>query len=467
MHQFAPNDHLVSTSNWHSFPRDNFWANPAYPDVDFADVHRYIDQNDANYSDAAEATNQVSMDYGALRPGGAGKPVIRGETGFVDNGSEPGSPALLSDTEGIWLHNYIWGGINAGGLIESYWYENYHIYKRLPNDTYEFDHRPHYRTFFNFIADIPLNNGYFQDAEPVTSNETLRVWGQKDLVNGVAHLWIQNKNHTWENVVNGVQITPMSGTITLAGFLPNTTFDVQWWDTYETDPALQILQTEMATSDTSGVISFNVSNLTSDIAVKLASQDDPPTTTFLDVPVTHPYYEEIEALWDNGYTAGCSTDPLMFCPDSTMNRAESAVFVERGAHSAEYFPPQPTITVFADVPLDEWFAKWATGLWNDGYTAGCGTDPLIYCPLQGHTRAEGAVFYLRMLHGTDYIPPDPSGIFADVPLDIWYAKWVEAAFNAGLIEPCGTNPLRFCPEDPLTRAVAAYMMVQAKGLTSP
>jgi hypothetical protein len=52
-----------------------------------------------------------------------------------------------------------------------------------------------------------------------------------------------------------------------------------------------------------------------------------------------------------------------------------------------------------------------------------------------------------------------------VPLDAWYAKWVKAAYDAGLIAACQTSPeLRFCPNDPLTRALAAHMMVQAKGL---
>jgi len=55
--------------------------------------------------------------------------------------------------------------------------------------------------------------------------------------------------------------------------------------------------------------------------------------------------------------------------------------------------------------------------------------------------------------------------FADVPLNAWYAGWVQAAYGAGLIEPCATTPeMRFCPDDPLTRAVAAHMMVVAKGL---
>jgi hypothetical protein len=186
------------------------------------------------------------------------------------------------------------------------------------------------------------------------------------------------------------------------------------------------------------------------------------TPIFVDVPFDHPYNEEIETLYRAGYTSGCNTDPLMYCPEEAMTRAESAVFVERGVHSADYVPSDPTQQIFSDVSLSEWYAKWATGLWQDGYTDGCGTDPLVYCPLQEHIRAEGAVFYLRMLYGADYTPPDPIGIFDDVPLDTWYAKWVEAAYSAALIEPCETSPLRYCPEAPLTRAVAAYMMVQAK-----
>jgi hypothetical protein len=189
---------------------------------------------------------------------------------------------------------------------------------------------------------------------------------------------------------------------------------------------------------------------------------------FIDVPFDHWAYEYIEILYQDGYVAGCSVDPLMYCPEKSMTRAESAVFVERGIHGAGYLPPDPSQTIFADVPLWEWFAKWATGLWNDGYTAGCGTDPLVYCPLQEHTRTEGTVFFLRMSNGESYIPQEPVGIFADVPVDFWGAKWIEAAYNAGLITACETSPqLKFCPDDPLDRAMAAYMMVQAKGLGVP
>jgi hypothetical protein len=191
------------------------------------------------------------------------------------------------------------------------------------------------------------------------------------------------------------------------------------------------------------------------------------TTTFVDVPLSHWAHDEIEILYQQGYVAGCSSDPLMYCPEGTMTRAESAVFVERGIHGASYLPPTPTQSVFADVSVGEWYAKWAEGLWNDGYTAGCGTNPLRYCPMQEHTRAEGSVFFLRMLHGPTYQPPQAAGIFSDVDSLKWYAPWVEAAYNAGLLPACETGPnLKICPEGALERAMAAYMMVQAKGLNN-
>jgi hypothetical protein len=210
---------------------------------------------------------------------------------------------------------------------------------------------------------------------------------------------------------------------------------------------------------------FYIQNLVTAIEAPSAT----PGQTFVDVPPSHPYFDEIEALYQAGYTAGCNTNPPMYCPEQTMNRAESSVFVERGIHTASYDPPTPSSQVFADMPLDSWAAKWVNGLWEDQYTTGCGTNPLIYCPWQGHTRAEGCVFYLRMLNGANFDPPQPAQqTFADVPLDAWYAKWVQAAYDVGLLPACQTSPdLRFCPNDPLSRAVAAYMMVRAKGVPIP
>jgi hypothetical protein len=189
---------------------------------------------------------------------------------------------------------------------------------------------------------------------------------------------------------------------------------------------------------------------------------------FGDVPYGHWAKDYIEALYNAGYVAGCSTSPRLYCPSLTLSRAEAAVFVERGIHALSFFPPIPTMQVFADLPLDSWAAKWADSLYVDGYTAGCGTSPLVYCPWQGNTRAEASVFFLHMLHGSSFTPPQPGiSLFGDVPVDAWYAKWVHAAYSDGLLPACHSAPLQFCPGDPLDRSWAAYMMAQAKGMGLP
>ncbi|NIS81728.1 MAG: S8 family serine peptidase [Anaerolineales bacterium] len=202
-----------------------------------------------------------------------------------------------------------------------------------------------------------------------------------------------------------------------------------------------------------------------DIATSTNTPTATPTAIFDDVPYGHWVYDHVNSLYTAGYVAGCSAEPRLYCPDNTMDRAEAAVFVERGIKELSFFPNIPDRQIFDDVPLDNWAAKWVTVLWEDGFTAGCDLDPLRYCPLQGNTRAEGSVFFLKMLNGRDFMPDQPTAQrFTDVPLDTWYAKWVHAADDAALLPPCEESPvLKFCPNAPLTRDWAAYMMVQAKG----
>ena len=194
--------------------------------------------------------------------------------------------------------------------------------------------------------------------------------------------------------------------------------------------------------------------------------------TFADVPLTHPYYPYIEALYQAGYTAGCSTNPLMYCPDKNMTRAEAAVFVMRGFRGGAYQAPVPQVSSFGDVDTTSWSSKWAAALYGDGLTAGCSAPTAqnparLYCPWQGHSRVEGAVFYMRVLRGASYTPPAATGLFSDLDNSWWGTKWAEAAYTAGIAPPCASAPLQFCANAPLNRDVAAYMLVRAKNLTLP
>ncbi len=85
-----PNAHLVSTSFWHSFPAENFWANPNYANIDYADVHAYVSTgwlHDPEHEDSATAYHlEYGRDTRYRMDSQSGhnetKPIIRGEAGI-------------------------------------------------------------------------------------------------------------------------------------------------------------------------------------------------------------------------------------------------------------------------------------------------------------------------------------------------------------------------------------------------
>ncbi|HTY42061.1 MAG TPA: S-layer homology domain-containing protein [Thermoanaerobaculia bacterium] len=64
------------------------------------------------------------------------------------------------------------------------------------------------------------------------------------------------------------------------------------------------------------------------VAVRVRYQlqvSNPPTTPdFNDVPTSHPFYREIEALFQAGITSGCGGGN--FCPNNPLTRAQAAAF---------------------------------------------------------------------------------------------------------------------------------------------
>ncbi|HJO34168.1 MAG TPA: Calx-beta domain-containing protein, partial [Anaerolineales bacterium] len=254
---------------------------------------------------------------------------------------------------------------------------------------------------------------------------------------------------------SGVDYTLADGTATIAAGSTTTNIALAVADDslYEGDETIIITLSNPSNNATLGSSTTHTYTISA------------PPPTFTDVPATHAYFNAIETLYNSGYISGCSSSPLKYCPGNTMSRAQSAVLVLRGANGPSFVPPQPNQAIFADLPLSNWAAKWAAAMYNGGFTSGCGSNPLRYCPGQGLTRAQGSVFFLRIKFGSSYTPPSASGVFSDMASTFWGAKWAEVAYNEGLIPACETGPaLRFCADDPLDRGLAAHMMVQAKGL---
>ena len=97
---------------------------------------------------------------------------------------------------------------------------------------------------------------------------------------------------------------------------------------------------------------------------------DPPVVPLSYSDTSGPYQYWIEALKADNITSGCA--PTAFCPRSSITRAQISIFLLRGKFGSAHIPPAATGLVWIDVPISHWAAGWAEELGNLGITVGCG-----------------------------------------------------------------------------------------------
>lgn len=183
---------------------------------------------------------------------------------------------------------------------------------------------------------------------------------------------------------------------------------------------------------------------------------------FADVQPTHWAWQDTTTLYYSNITAGCSTSPLQFCPNRNVTRREMAVFLLRLIHGANYIPPAVgSSTGFSDVSISDWGAPWIKQLAAENITSGCGNGN--YCPDSNVTHAQMSVFLLKSKRGSSYFPPNLSPTFPDT-VSHWAEDWITQAYNGNLTS--GSHSLScyvgfFCPENSVSRAEMANMLVRA------
>ena len=163
----------------------------------------------------------------------------------------------------------------------------------------------------------------------------------------------------------------------------------------------------------------------------------------------------IDALGGTGLFDGTLCDDGRFCPKDPIKRSTMAVWLIRAL--ADEDPPPAQDSRFTDVPAGRWWVDHVELLAQVGITAGCGTEPPRYCPESPVTRAEMATFLTRAFN---LQPGQPAG-FADVDEGSSHAAGINAIAVAGITDGCSTEPLRYCPESPVTRAEMATFLSRA------
>ena len=186
------------------------------------------------------------------------------------------------------------------------------------------------------------------------------------------------------------------------------------------------------------------------------AEPDAPVTEgideeFTDVDDTNVHKPAIDSLASQGVFVDTECGDELFCPDLPMTRWAMAVWILR------ILADEPDTVVgvsrFADIAPGHWWIRYVERLADRKITIGCKLDPFRYCPDRPVTRAQMASFLVRALD----LEPVPSAGFTDTEGTV-HAANIDALFTAGITIGCTTEPLRYCPDEPVTRAQMATFL---------
>ena len=177
-------------------------------------------------------------------------------------------------------------------------------------------------------------------------------------------------------------------------------------------------------------------------------------TTFTDVDTEGVHAPAINALAADGLFVDTECGEGLFCPDQPIQRWTMAIWLIRILGGD---PPTVGDSRFDDIAQGQWWGRYVEALADRNITLGCAADPPRYCPDRSVTRAQMASFLVRALQ----LPPaqTPAG-FADTEGNTHQAN-IDALAAARITLGCDTDPLRYCPDQPVTRAQMASFLHRA------
>ena len=155
----------------------------------------------------------------------------------------------------------------------------------------------------------------------------------------------------------------------------------------------------------------------SKVTVKGKFVEEAPEQIFADVPVDAYCYEAVKWAASEGITGGIGNN--LFAPGRPCTRGQIVTFLWRAAGS----PAPKSMSSFADVPADAYYAKAVAWAVENGITGGTGDGK--FSPDATCTRAQAVTFLYRASGSPAVIG---SATFSDVAANAYYAdavKWAE------------------------------------------
>ena len=180
---------------------------------------------------------------------------------------------------------------------------------------------------------------------------------------------------------------------------------------------------------------------------------------FQDVPSAAYFYAAVNLFARQRITSGCGNND--FCPNDNVTRAEMAIFMVRSIEGGDNFSSSAT-PYFTDVQPGDFGFKWIQKMKELGITAGCSVT--TYCPNDSVTRAQMAIFIIRVRLGVNLAGPAPSfsypsdPLFTDVAAGDFGFQWIQRMKLESITSGCTVNT--YCPSDPVTRGQMAVFIMR-------
>ena len=186
------------------------------------------------------------------------------------------------------------------------------------------------------------------------------------------------------------------------------------------------------------------------ITVKAAFMDDNTMLNFFtDVHAEDYYYDAVLWAAQEGVTGG--TSDTLFAPNTGCTRAQAVTFLWRAAGS----PAPKTLSSFADVPADAYYAKAVAWAVENGVAKG--VSETLFAPDTSCTRAQIVTFLWRAQQSPASGGENP---FADVPAAAYYYNAVLWAVENDVAK--GVSETAFAPNDNCTRAQIVTLIYRCR-----
>ena len=186
------------------------------------------------------------------------------------------------------------------------------------------------------------------------------------------------------------------------------------------------------------------------ITVKAVFMDDNTMLNFFtDVHAEDYYYDAVLWAVQEGVTGG--TSDTLFAPNAGCTRAQAVTFLWRAAGS----PEPKTLSSFADVPADAYYAKAVAWAVENGVAKG--VSETAFAPDTSCTRAQIVTFLWRAQQSPASGGENP---FADVSAAAYYYNAVLWAVENDVAK--GVSETAFAPNDNCTRAQIVTLIYRCR-----